>query len=51
MSSLIRNKNLHVKIVVPKQQETILYVTRRDVQLEQCIVPNVPISPQNPKTI
>ena len=45
-----KNK-LHVKIVVPKLQETILYVTRRDNQLERCIVLTVPISPQNPKVI
>ena len=37
--------------MVPKLQKTILYVTRRDVQLERCFVPNVPISSQNPKTI
>ena len=35
-----------MKFVVPKLQETILYATRRDVKLEPCIVPNVPISPQ-----
>ena len=44
-------KKLRVKNVVPKLQETILYGTRRDVQLEHCIVPIVPSSPQNPKTI
>ena len=48
---LSESKKLHVKNVVPKLQETILYVTRRDVQLEHCIVPNVPISPQNHKMI
>ena len=37
--------------MVPKLQGTILYVTRRDVQLEQCIVPNVLFSPQNPKMV
>ena len=46
-----KRKNLHVKIVVPKLQGTILYGTKRDVQLEHYIVPNVPISPQNPKMI
>ena len=52
MPSLIRKEEkLHVKIVVPKLQEKILYATRRDVQLEHCVVPNVPISPQNPKLI
>ena len=35
----IETKNLLVTIVVPKLQS--------DVQLEHCIVPNVPISPQN----
>ena len=51
MPSLIRKEKVHVKIVVPKLQETILYATRGDVQLEHCILPNVPISPQNPKMI
>ena len=37
--------------MVPELQETIVYGTRRDVQLEHCIVPNDPISPQNPKMI
>ena len=37
--------------MVPKLQETILYVTRKDVQLEHCSVLIVPISPQNPKVI
>ena len=40
----------YVRNVVPKLQRLILRVTRRDVQLEHCIVPNVPISPQNHKT-
>ena len=35
-----------MKIGVLKIQETILYFAKRDVQLEHCIVPNVPISPQ-----
>ena len=51
MPSLIRKEKLHVKSAVPKLQETILYVTRRDAQLEHCIVPNVSISPQNLKII
>ena len=34
-------------IVVPQLQSLILRVSRGDVQLEHCIVPNVPISPQN----
>ena len=51
MLSLIWKEKLHVKIVVPKLQETILYGIRRDVQLEHCIVPNVPISPQNHRMI
>ena len=37
-----------MKSVVPKLQETIMYVTRCDEQLEHCIVLTVPISPQNP---
>ena len=37
--------------MVPKLQSLILRVTRRDVQLEHCIVTNVPISPQNNKMI
>ena len=32
-------------------QKRTLYDTKRDVQLEHCIVPNVPISPQSPKMI
>ena len=44
-------ETLHVRTVVPKQQSLILRVTRRDVQLEHCIVPIVPNSQQNHKTI
>ena len=52
MPSLIRKEKITCeKIVVPKLQETLLYVTRRDVQLEHRIVPIVPISPQKPRTI
>ena len=40
-----------MKIVVPKLQERILYGTRNAFLLVYCIVPNVPISPQNPKLI
>ena len=47
----IETKKLLVAIVVHKVKSLILRVTRRDVQLEDCIVPNVPISPQNPKVI
>ena len=47
----IEKKKLQMKIVVPKLQETILYGTRIDVQLEHCIVPNVTIFPQNHKRI
>ena len=36
-----------MRIVVPKLQSLILPVTRRVVLLVNCIVPNVPISPQN----
>ena len=35
----------------PKLQSLILLVTKRDVQLEHCIVPNVQFSPQNHKMI
>ena len=45
---LIETKKLLVTVVVPKLQSSILLVTRRDVQLEHCIVPNVLISPQSP---
>ena len=44
-------RKLHVRIVVPKLQSLFLPVTRRVLLLEHCIVPNVPISPQNPKKI
>ena len=47
----IETKKLYVRIVVPKLQSLILPVTRRDVQLEHCIVPTVPISQQSPKMI
>ena len=46
----IETRKLHVRIVVPKLQSLILRITRRDVQLEHCIVPNVLISPQNPQS-
>ena len=44
MLSLIPKK-IHVKIVVPKLQET-LYGTRRDAPLEHVIAINVPTSQQ-----
>ena len=44
-------KKLHVKIGVPKLQNLILPVLRRVVLLVHCIVPTVPISPQNHKMI
>ena len=47
----IETRKLHVRVVLPKLQNLILRVTRRDVQLEHYIVPNVPISPRNPKII
>ena len=47
----IETRKLHVRIVVPKLQNLILPVTRRDVQLEHCIISNDPISPQNPEMI
>ena len=37
--------------MVPKLQSLILRITRRDVLMVHCIVPNVPFSPQNPKMI
>ena len=50
--SLIRQeKKTHVTIVVPKIQEAILYGTRRIVLLVHCIIPIVPLSPQNHKMI
>ena len=42
----IETRKLHVRIVVPKLHNLVLPLTRRDVELEHCIVPNVPISPQ-----
>ena len=47
----METKKLHMRTVLPKLQSLILRVTRRDVQLEHCIVLNVPISSQNPKLI
>ena len=47
----IETRKLHVRIVVPKLQNLSLPVTRSVVLLVHCIVPNVPISPQNPKMI
>ena len=38
-----------MKTVVPKLQSLILRVTRRDVQLEHCLGPNVPVSQHSPK--
>ena len=46
----IETIKLHVRIVVPKLQSLILRVTRRDVQLEHCIVPTVPNSQKSLKT-
>ena len=47
----IETRKRHVRIVVPKLQSLSWRVTKRDVQLEHCTVPNVPISPQNRKMI
>ena len=44
-------RKIHVRIVVPKLQSSILRVTWKNVLLVQCIVPNVPVSPQNLKMI
>ena len=37
-----KRKKLHVKIELPKLQETLLYDTKRDAQLEPCIAPSAP---------
>ena len=42
-ASLIRKWKLHVKIVVLILQETILHGTRKEAQLEHCIVTSVPV--------
>ena len=47
----IETRKLHVRTVVPKLQSLILRVTRRVVQSKHSVVPKVPNSPQNPKTI
>ena len=47
----IDTRKLHVRIVVPKLQSWILRVTVRVVLLIHCTIPNVPMSPQNLKTI
>ena len=47
----IETRKLHVRIVVPKLQKLILPVTRIDVKLGHCSVPNVPVSPHNPEMI
>ena len=51
MPSLNRNEKVTCENCCTKVQRLILRVIRRDVHLEHCIVPNAPISPQNPKTI
>ena len=51
MPSLNQNKNLLVKILVPKLQNLILLFTKRVFLLVHSFVPNIPISAQNPKTI
>ena len=47
----IDTRKLHVRFVVPKLQSLILRVTRKDILPVHYTVPNVPISPQNPKKI
>ena len=42
----IETKKLRAKIVIPQLPSLILLVTRRDVQLEHCIVPSVLVSSQ-----
>ena len=49
MLPLNRNPKVICDNCVPKLQSLILFVTRRDVQLEHCILPSVPISPQKPE--
>ena len=44
-------KKLHVITVRHQLQKGTLYDTKRDVQLEHCIVANIPLSPQNHKMI
>ena len=47
----IETRIIFVRIVLPNLQSLILRLTRRVVLLLHCIVPNVPISSQNPKLI
>ena len=49
MPSLFRREKLHVIIVVPKLQETLLYSKRRGVLLIHCIVTTFPILQKTPK--
>ena len=49
--TLYEKKKLRVNIVEPKLQETILYATKRDVQLEPCIAPSVPTFQHCPRMI
>ena len=44
-------KKFHVKIVVPKLQQTIFYGTWKDVHVKHCIIPTVPTPPQIPKVV
>ena len=47
----VATKKLIVKFLAPKLQKIILFVTRKDVQLDYWFVSSVPISPKHPKTI
>ena len=51
MPSLVRKENLLVNIVEPRLQETVLYATKRDAQLEPFVVPNVPTFQHCPRMI
>ena len=46
-----KKKQTHVKIVVPKLQETVMYGNRRDSQLQPCILHSVPFSPLLPRMV
>ena len=51
MSSLLREEKTACENFGTKLQKTILYGTRKDAQLEACIVPSVHIYPLLPKAI
>ena len=51
MPSLIRIEKITCENCGTQTTRNNIVRTRRDVQLEHCIVPHVPISPQNPTKI